>query len=46
VGNVGEVLSELLPPPDVALNLEDGFGDASGRKTLLGLLLWASEYLS
>ena len=41
-----DVLAELLPPPGVALNLEDGLGDASGRKTLLGLLLWAHEYLS
>jgi asparagine synthase (glutamine-hydrolysing) len=41
-----DVLSELLPPPDAPLRLEDGVRDASGRKTLLGLLLWANEYLS
>lgn len=41
-----DVLSELLPPPGVPLKLEDSVRDASGRKTLLGLLLWANEYLS
>jgi len=41
-----DVLSELLPPPGVPLNLKDSLRDASGRKTLLGLLLWAHEYLS
>jgi asparagine synthase (glutamine-hydrolysing) len=41
-----DVFSELLPPPGVSLKLEDGVSDASGRKSLLGLLLWSKEYLS
>ncbi len=41
-----DVFSELLPPPGTPLNLENGLSDASGKKTLLGLLLWANEYLS
>lgn len=41
-----DVLSELLPPPSVPLKLEDGIADASGLKTVLGMLLWSKEYLS
>lgn len=41
-----DALSELLPPPGVPVKLENGLQDASGRKTLLGLLLWAGDYLS
>jgi asparagine synthase (glutamine-hydrolysing) len=39
------VLRELLPPPNVQISLSDGIVDASGRKTLLGLMFWAGRNL-
>lgn len=39
------VLRELLPPPDVPIHVHDGIVDASSRKTLLGLMLWAGRNL-
>lgn len=41
-----DMLAKLLPAPDAEIQLEDGLGGASGKKTLLGLLLWSKEYLS
>jgi asparagine synthase (glutamine-hydrolysing) len=41
-----EVLNELLPSPEVRINLQgDQIVDASGRKSLLGFLLWAKHNL-
>jgi len=40
-----EVLDQLLPGPDVHLNIGDGIIEASGLKTLLGLMLWSKENL-
>jgi len=39
-----EVMKEYLPPPDEPLRLERPNSDASGRKLLLGLMLWAKEH--
>jgi asparagine synthase (glutamine-hydrolysing) len=39
------VLREFLPPPNVSIPLSDGIVDASGRKTLLGLMFWAGRNL-
>lgn len=41
-----EVLNELLPPPGVPIQVKgDQIIDASGRKTLLGFLLWSKYNL-
>jgi asparagine synthase (glutamine-hydrolysing) len=40
-----EVLDELLPPPERDVALVNGIADASSKKALVGLCLWASEYL-
>jgi hypothetical protein len=39
------VLKDLLPPPNVPIPLSDKIVDASGRKTLLGLMIWAGRNL-
>lgn len=40
------VLTELLPPPDRPIgDAGDGIIDISGRKLLLGLMLWAQDHL-
>ena len=39
------VLDELLPPADTDAKLPQGIVDASGKKLLVGLCLWAGEYL-
>ena len=40
-----EVLAEYLPAPDVHIATTDIFADSSGRKLLMGLSLWARDYL-
>jgi asparagine synthase (glutamine-hydrolysing) len=40
-----KVLDELLPPPDTDAILPHGIVDASSRKLLVGLCLWAGEHL-
>lgn len=40
-----ETLAEVLPPPDVSIQLKDGIIDASGLKLLLGILLWSKNNL-
>jgi hypothetical protein len=37
-----DALDELLPKPEVSLNLANPFAGGSGRRALLGLMLWAS----
>lgn len=39
------ILRELLPPPGVPIQLHDGIIEGSGRKTLLGFMLWAGRNL-
>lgn len=41
-----DVLSTLLPPPDVPLQLGDAIIGGSGLKSLLGFLLWSKEHLA
>ena len=38
-------LDEFLPDPEQYVATRDIFAESSGRKTLLGLLLWARDYL-
>ena len=38
-------LDEYLPPPDVELRVKNGIVDSSGRKMLVGLMLWARDHL-
>ncbi len=40
-----DVFDELLPGPDVPLRFENSITEASGLKSLLGLLLWSREHL-
>ena len=40
-----EVLEQLLPGPDVRLSVGNGIIEASGLKTLLGLMLWSKDNL-
>lgn len=40
-----KVLEELLPGPDVPLNLRDEIIDASGLKSLLGIMIWSKDHL-
>jgi asparagine synthase (glutamine-hydrolysing) len=40
-----ETLDALLPPPDVDLVVTDGITDGSARRLLVGLCLWAKDYL-
>jgi asparagine synthase (glutamine-hydrolysing) len=40
-----EALDTFLPPPDETVSFDDDVADASGRKTILGLMLWAKEHL-
>ena len=40
-----DVFDELLPGPDVPLRFENSIPEASGLKSLLGLLLWSREHL-
>ena len=40
-----KVLDELLPPPEADAHLPHGIADASSRKLLVGLCLWAGAYL-
>ena len=40
-----EALNGYLPGPEVDLETVDVYGETSGRKTLLGLLLWGRDYL-
>jgi hypothetical protein len=35
----------VLPPPVRDVALVNGIADASSKKALVGLCLWASEYL-
>jgi hypothetical protein len=37
-----DVLDALLPEPHVTLGLRDPFAGGSGRRALLGLMLWSS----
>jgi asparagine synthase (glutamine-hydrolysing) len=36
---------KLLPPPDVRLQFANGIPEASGLKSLVGLLLWSKDHL-
>ena len=38
-------LDEYLPPPDVELRVKNGIVDSSGRKMLVGLMLWARDHM-
>lgn len=38
-------LDEYLPPPGVKLEVKNGIVDSSGRKMLVGLMLWARDHL-
>lgn len=38
-------LAEYVPAPDVPIPLTDTFGEASGRKLILGLALWSRDHL-
>lgn len=38
-------LDEYLPPPEVDLATRNGIVDPSGRKMLVGLILWARDHL-
>jgi len=38
-------LNEYLPPPGVELRVKNGIVDSSGRKMLVGLMLWARDHL-
>jgi len=40
-----KVLDAYLPPPEVPIPMEQPIAEASGRKLLLGLMLWAGEHL-
>jgi asparagine synthase (glutamine-hydrolysing) len=40
-----DTLSELLPGPDVPLEFGNSITEASGLKSLLGLLLWSKEHI-
>ena len=40
-----EVLDDLLPGPDERMNFQDNIVDASGLKSLLGLMLWTKDHL-
>ncbi|HET7550522.1 MAG TPA: asparagine synthase-related protein [Gemmatimonadaceae bacterium] len=40
-----ERLDEYLPPPDVELKVRNGIVDSSGRKMLVGLMLWARDHM-
>jgi len=42
---VPEVLGELLPPPDVTVDLRDTIIDSTGAKLLLGLLIWSRDHM-
>jgi asparagine synthase (glutamine-hydrolysing) len=38
-----DALLELLPPPDRRVETRDGIVESSGRKTLVGVLLWLKD---
>jgi asparagine synthase (glutamine-hydrolysing) len=38
-------LDEYLPPPGVELKVKNGIVDSSGRKMLVGLMLWARDHI-
>ena len=38
-------LDEYLPPPGVELRVRNGIVDSSGRKMLVGLMLWARDHM-
>lgn len=38
-------LDEYLPPPGVELDVKNGIVDSSGRKMLVGLMLWARDHM-
>ncbi|MFC1676092.1 asparagine synthase-related protein [Planctomycetota bacterium] len=40
-----KVLNDLLPGPDEQVNFQDSIVDASGLKSLLGLMLWTRDHL-
>lgn len=40
-----DVLDELLPPPDVNIQVKDPIIDVSGIKSLLGFMLWSRDHL-
>jgi asparagine synthase (glutamine-hydrolysing) len=40
-----ERLHEYLPPPGVELKVRNGIVDSSGRKMLVGLMLWARDHM-
>ncbi len=40
-----EALAEILPPPPTPVQFKDEITEASGLKSLLGLMLWSKEYL-
>jgi asparagine synthase (glutamine-hydrolysing) len=40
-----ERLDEYLPPPGVELKVRNGIVDSSGRKMLVGLMLWARDHM-
>jgi asparagine synthase (glutamine-hydrolysing) len=40
-----QVFDSILPPPDADVKVPDGIIDFSGKKLLVGLLLWAGKYL-
>ncbi len=40
-----DALTEYLPAPDVPIATTDVFAESSGRKVLLGVSLWARDYL-
>jgi hypothetical protein len=38
-------LDDYLPPPGVELKVRNGIVDSSGRKMLVGLMLWARDHM-
>jgi hypothetical protein len=38
-------LDEYLPPPELDLPMRNGIVEPSGRKLLVGLILWARDHL-
>jgi len=41
-----DALAEILPGPDVRVEMEDTILEGFGRKQLVGLLLWARDHVS
>lgn len=40
----GDRLDQYLPPPGVELRVKNGIVDSSGRKMLVGLMLWSRDH--